>query len=203
MVMKCEPIFAGVEAIVWDAARERTESSGNPEQGCDDSTRTAKEASSARGSRIVVLSPAGRVFTQTVAQEYAALPHLILIAGHYEGVDQRVIDHLAHEELSIGDYVLTNGALAAAVVIDAVARLLPGVLGHESSATDDSFANGVLEFPHYTRPLEFRGWSVPAVLLSGHHAAILEWRRAKALEKTRAQRPELLGDSPILTAPGT
>lgn len=203
MVMKCEPIFAAVEAIVADAAGGRSDLSANPEQGCDDSRPTAEKASTLRPFRIVVLSPAGRVFTQTVARDYAALPHLILIAGHYEGVDQRVIDHLAHEELSIGDYVLTNGALAAAVVVDAVARLLPGVLGHENSASDDSFANGLLEFPHYTRPLEFRGWGVPEILLSGHHAAIFEWRRAQALQKTRACRPELLGDNPASAFRGT
>ncbi|MCE9612288.1 MAG: hypothetical protein K8R23_18985 [Chthoniobacter sp.] len=120
------------------------------------------------------------------------VPHLILLCGHYEGVDQRVIDHLIDGELSIGDYVLTNGALAAAVVIDALARLLPGVLGDAQSAPDDSFSSGLLEFPQYTRPVEFRDWRVPDVLLSGHHAEIAKWRRQKALEKTQRVRPDLL-----------
>ncbi len=138
------------------------------------------------------MSPAGRPFTQRVAEELAQVPHLILLCGHYEGVDQRVIDHLIDGELSIGDYVLTNGALAAAVVIDAVARLLPGVLGHDQSAADDSHTTGLLEFPQYTRPVEFRGWRVPAILLSGHHAEIAKWRRQQALEKTARVRPDLL-----------
>ncbi len=120
--------------------------------------------------------------------------HLILICGHYEGIDQRVIDHLVDEEISIGDYVLTNGALAAAVFTDAVVRLLPGVLGDENSAPDDSFASGLIEGPQYTRPVEFRGWRVPEILLSGNHAAIAKWRGEQALEKTRRVRPDLLGE---------
>jgi tRNA (guanine37-N1)-methyltransferase len=127
-----------------------------------------------------------------VAEEYASLPHLVLIAGHYEGVDQRIIEHLVDEELSIGDYVLTNGAIAAAIVVDAVVRLLPGVLGDENSALDDSHTTGLLEFPQYTRPVEFRGWRVPDVLMSGHHAQIAKWRRAQAEAKTRRVRPDLL-----------
>jgi len=117
---------------------------------------------------------------------------MILLCGHYEGIDQRVIDTLVHEEISIGDYVLTNGAIAAVVVADAVVRLLPGVLGDAASAVDDSFATGLLEFPHYTRPVDFRGARVPDILLSGNHAAIADWRRAQALEKTRRHRPDLL-----------
>ena len=118
--------------------------------------------------------------------------HLILLCGHYEGIDQRVIDHLVDEEISIGDYVLTNGALAAAVFTDAVVRLLPGVLGDANSAPDDSFASGLIEGPQYTRPVEFRGWCVPEILLSGNHAAIAQWRREQALAKTRQVRPDLL-----------
>ena len=163
MVMKCEPFFAAVEEL-------RTPS-----------------------TRVVLMSPGGRPFTQKIAEDYAQLPHIILLCGHYEGVDQRVIDHLVDDEISIGDYVLTNGAIAAAVVADAVVRLLPGVLGDENSAPDDSFSSGLLEFPQYTRPVEFRGWRVPDVLLSGHHAEIAKWRRMMAEEKTRRVRPDLLG----------
>ncbi len=164
MVLKCEPLFAAVEAL-----------------------RTPE-------SRILLMSPAGRPFTQRVAEELVKVPHLILLCGHYEGVDQRVIDHLIDGELSIGDYVLTNGALAAAVVCDAIARLLPGVLGHADSAPDDSHSSGLLEFPQYTRPVEFRGWRVPDILLSGHHAEIAKWRHAQALEKTARIRPDLLAE---------
>lgn len=146
-------------------------------------------------SRIVLLSPGGRPFSQKIAEEYARLDHLILLSGHYEGIDQRVHDHLADEELSIGDYVLTNGTLAAAVVTDAVVRLLPGVLGDAQSAPDDSFSSGLLEFPQYTRPVEFRGWRVPDILLSGNHGAIARWRREQALAKTRRVRPDLLDSS--------
>ena len=166
MVMKCEPIFAAVEEL-----------------------RTP-------GARVVLLSPGGRVFTQRVAEEYAKLEHLIFICGHYEGVDQRVIDHLIDEELSIGDYVLTNGAIAATVVVDAVVRLLPGVLGDANSAVDDSHSTGVLEYPQYTRPVEFRGWRVPDVLLGGNHAAIAKWRHAQARAKTERVRPDLLRQQP-------
>lgn len=162
MVMKCEPIFAAVEAL----RRE--------------------------DSRVVLMSPAGRRFDQAAAMAYSAAPHLIVLCGHYEGIDQRAIDHLVDDEISIGDYVLTNGAIAAVVVIDAIVRLIPGVLGDENSAPDDSFSSGLLEFPQYTRPVEFRGWRVPDVLLSGHHAEIAKWRRERALEKTRLVRPDLL-----------
>jgi tRNA (guanine37-N1)-methyltransferase len=116
-----------------------------------------------------------------------------MISGHYEGVDQRVADHLVDEEISIGDYVLTNGTLSALVVADAVVRLLPGVLGDEQSAADESFSHGLLEYPQYTRPAEFRGWKVPDILLSGHHAEIEAWRRAQARERTRLRRPDLEG----------
>jgi tRNA (guanine37-N1)-methyltransferase len=142
------------------------------------------------------MSPAGRRFDQTLATRYAVPgSHLILLCGHYEGIDQRVIDHLVDDEISIGDYVLTNGALAAAVFTDAIVRLLPGVLGDANSAPDDSFASGLIEGPQYTRPVEYRGWRVPDILLSGNHAAIAAWRREQALEKTRHLRPDLLGKS--------
>ena len=127
-----------------------------------------------------------------MAKEFSEEAHLIIICGHYEGVDQRVIEHLVDAEISIGDYVLTNGAIAAVVFVDAIVRLLPGVLGDEQSAADDSFSAGLLEGPQYTRPAEFRGWKVPDVLLSGNHAAIAAWRKEQALQRTRKYRPDLL-----------
>jgi tRNA (guanine37-N1)-methyltransferase len=132
------------------------------------------------------------VFTQAVASELSAKDHLILLCGHYEGVDERVREHLATREVSIGDYVLTGGELPAMVVIDAVTRLLPGALGAEEGAGSDSFAEGLLEYPQYTRPADFRGWQVPEVLLSGHHEQIRRWRRKEALRRTMKRRPELL-----------
>ena len=167
MVMKCEPIFAAVEAI-------RAEADGTL-------------------ARVLYLSPSGRTLTHETAAGYAAAgTHLILLCGHYEGVDHRVIEHLVDEEVSIGDYVLTNGAIAAVVLVDAVARLIPGVLGDENSAAEDSFDHGLLEGPQYTRPVDFRGWRVPDVLLSGNHAQIAQWRAAQAMEKTRRVRPDML-----------
>jgi tRNA (guanine37-N1)-methyltransferase len=145
-------------------------------------------------SKVLLMSPSGRRFTQQIAAEYARESHLIVVCGHYEGVDQRIVDHLINDEISIGDYVLTNGALAAAVFIDAVVRLLPGVLGHEQSAVSESFSKGMLDYPQYTRPPEYRGWRVPEILLSGNHAQIERWRREQALKKTRRNRPDLLGE---------
>ena len=164
MVMKAEPIFKAVESL-----REEN-------------------------SFVVLMSPQGPRFTQPVAQEFSTRPHLIIVCGHYEGIDHRVIEHLVDAEISIGDYVLTNGAIAAVVLVDAIVRLLPGVLGDEQSAADDSFSGGLLEGPQYTRPAEFRGWKVPEVLLSGNHAAIAAWRKEQALQRTRKDRPDLLGD---------
>lgn len=166
MVLKPEPLFRAVESI-WPEQRPNT--------------------------KIVLLSPQGRLFDQRIAREYSGLDELLLICGRYEGVDERVAEHLADEELSIGDYVLSGGELAAAVVVDAVARLLPGVLGNEESAAAESFESeedglGVLDCPHYTRPADFRGWKVPEVLLSGHHEEIRKWRRKAALEKTARRR---------------
>jgi len=176
MVMKCEPIFAAVEAI-------KAESLAAVDGG-----------SPAAPARVLYLSPSGRRLSHAMAAGYAAARgSLILLCGHYEGVDHRVIEHLVDEEISIGDYVLTNGAIAAAVFVDAVARLIPGVLGDENSAAQDSFAQGLLEGPQYTRPVEFRGWRVPDILLSGNHAQIAQWRAEQALEKTRQVRPDLLG----------
>src|SRR5204863_791325 len=137
----------------------------------------------------------GKTLTQKNAADLSAKPHLIIVCGHYEGIDHRVAEHLTDVEISIGDYVLTNGAIAAVVMIDAVVRLLPGVLGHERSAADDSFAHGSLEAPQYTRPAEFRGWKVPEVLLSGNHAEIAKWRKEQAIKRTRENRPDLLGNA--------
>src|SRR5258708_9621539 len=162
MVMKPEPIFAAVEDLRNQA------------------------------STVVLMSPAGHRFAQKMAKQLSQEPHLIIICGHYEGVDHRVIEHLVDLEISIGDYVLTNGAIAAVVLVDAIVRLLPGALGHEQSAVDDSFNHGLLEAPLYTRPAEFRGWKVPQVLLSGNHAQIAKWRKEHALKRTRENRPDLL-----------
>ena len=165
MVMKPEPIFAAVDEL------------RRPE------------------SHVLLMTPQGRKFDQPAAQRLALMPHLIIICGHYEGVDHRVVETLVDEELSIGDYVLTNGALAAAVVGDAIIRLIPGVLGDENSAADDSFTiGGRLEAPQYTRPAEYRGLRVPDVLLSGNHAAIAKWRDAQSRERTRLNRPDLLSE---------
>src|SRR5712692_4083343 len=144
-----------------------------------------------QGGPIILLDPAGRVFTQAIARELAAEPRITLLCGHYEGIDERVRAHLATDELSIGDYVLTGGELAAMVVVDAVSRLVPGVLASDSTA-EESHTAGLLEYPQYTRPPDFRGWQVPEVLLGGNHAAIARWRRKEALRRTRARRPDLL-----------
>lgn len=151
----------------------------------------AVEAVAKPGAHVVFLTPQGAPFDQAAARRLANDEHLVLLCGHYEGIDHRVVDLCVDEELSIGDYVLTNGALAAAVVIDAVTRLLPGVLGDERSAIDESFADGLLEAPHYTRPAEFRDLRVPEVLLGGHHGEIEKWRHQQAIERTRAMRPDL------------
>jgi tRNA (guanine37-N1)-methyltransferase len=165
MVMKPEPIFAAVEEL-----KSRVEN---------------------LKSKIILMSPAGRRLDQELAKQLSQEPHLIIICGHYEGVDHRVIEHLIDLEISIGDYVLTNGATAAVVLVDAIVRLLPGALGHEQSAADDSFSDGLLEAPQYTRPAEFRGWKVPEVLLSGNHAEIARWRKEQAVNRTRQNRPDL------------
>jgi tRNA (guanine37-N1)-methyltransferase len=162
MLLKPEPVFEAVEAL----AGEKT--------------------------RVTLLSPAGRKFDQAIARELAQVEHLLLICGSYEGFDERIREQLADDELSIGDYVLTNGALPAMVVIDAVTRLLPGVLGDDESSRDESFSEALLEYPHYTRPAEFRGLKVPEVLLSGNHAEIAKWRAEQARQRTKERRPDLL-----------
>ena len=171
MVFKPEPIFAAVEHL----------------------TGSSEPKSYAAGTRVVLLSPQGRVFTQEVAQDFAAnATRVVLICGRYEGVDERVVEGLVTDEISIGDYVLSGGEPAALVVIDAVVRLLPGALGSETSSVNESLSEGVLDYPHYTRPPELRGMSVPEVLLTGNHAEIARWRREQALKKTRRNRPDLL-----------
>ena len=150
---------------------------------------TAVEQAEVTGP-IILLSPQGRGFSQQIARELATEPRITLICGHYEGVDERVREHLVTDEISLGDFVLTGGELAAMVLVDAVARLLPGVLA-AGSTEEESHTAGLLEYPHYTRPPEFRGWSVPEVLLSGNHAAIARWRRKESLRRTRARRPDL------------
>src|SRR5215831_7899935 len=145
-----------------------------------------------QGGPIILLTPQGRLFNQQIARTLAQESRITLLCGHYEGIDERVRQHLATDELSIGDYVLTGGELAAMVVVDAVSRLTPGVLGDPGSAVEESHSSGILEYPHYTRPQEFRGWPVPEILLSGNHGAIARWRRKEALRRTRASRPDLL-----------
>lgn len=144
-------------------------------------------------SRVIYLSPQGPVLNANKCRQLAQEEHLVFLCGHYEGVDQRVLDLEVHEEISIGDYVLTNGCLAAIVLLDAVVRYIPGVLGHESSAAEDSFENGIFDCPHYTRPRDFEGLEIPSVLSSGHHEQIAKWRRERALEKTQKIRPDLCG----------
>jgi tRNA (guanine37-N1)-methyltransferase len=196
MVMKCEPLFAAVESLVHPGT-----------------------SASAEGARtaVVLLSAAGKLFRQATARRFSKLDRIVLICGRYEGVDERVAQHLATDELSIGDYVLSGGELAAALVLDAVTRLIPGAVGNADSTVNESFSaaaasdddevlpgmsdgsapsnrsRGILDYPHYTRPPSFRGWDVPEVLLGGNHEEIRHWREERALEKTRRNRPELLG----------
>ena len=176
MVMKPEPIFAAVEHL-----RKQT---SNEER--------AKLNAETVAAKVVLMSPGGRRLDQQMAQQLSQEAHLIIVSGHYEGVDHRVIERLIDLEISIGDYVLTNGGIAAVVLVDSIVRLLPGTLGHEQSANDDSFSDGLLEAPQYTRPADFRGWKVPDVLLSGNHSEIAKWRKEQAIKRTRDTRPDLL-----------
>ncbi len=196
MVLKPEPLFEAVEKLLG-------EDLGNAQAPAVPLTNTA----------IVLMSAAGRLFTEETAKRYAKLQHLILICGRYEGVDERVAEHLATEEISIGDYVLSGGEMPAALIIDAVTRLLPGALGNEASTQNESFSSfrefplslrprgslpthhSLLDYPHYTRPAEYRGWRVPDILVGGNHAEVAKWRRERALEKTRRNRPDLLGEN--------
>jgi len=172
MVMKPEPVFEAVESVL------------GPTPGCP----------------VILMTPQGRVFNQKIAIELASQPQIALVCGRYEGVDERIREHLVSDEISIGDYVLTGGELPALIVIDAIARLLPGVLGDPDGAMDDSHATGLLEYPHYTRPSEFRGWGVPETLLSGDHGKIARWRREQSLLRTQSKRPDLLENAPLSDA---
>ncbi len=166
MVLKCEPVFAAIEQLQTS------------------------------GCRRIYLTPDGTPLTSALAEELSRQRHLVFLSGHYEGIDQRIRDTIIDQEVSIGDYVLTNGTLAAAVVIDALARFIPGVLGEEKSLTSESFTSNLLDFPNYTRPAVYRGMSVPEVLLQGNHGEIEKWRHAQQLEKTRKVRPDLLKKKP-------
>ncbi len=209
MVLKPEPLFQAVEKLLGHSVG-------------DAGSAAAKNGDREPGTAIVLMSAAGKLFRQETARRYAKLSRVIFICGRYEGVDERVAEHLATEEISIGDFVLSGGELPALMVLDAVTRLLPGALGNEDSAVNESFAEMeaspeslrdarieggaipaqtiglrrvLLDFPHYTRPAEFRGWSVPEVLIGGNHAEVAKWRRAAAVEKTRRNRPELIGEA--------
>jgi tRNA (guanine37-N1)-methyltransferase len=171
MVMKPEPMFEAVESVL-DVA--------------------LPAADTLTGIPVILLTPQGRVFTQRVADELSQYEHIALICGRYEGIDERIREHLATDEISIGDYVLTGGELPAMILIDAVSRLIPGVLGDPTGAADDSHAMGLLEYPHYTKPPEFRGWKVPDILLSGDHGKIEKWRREQALIRTLRKRPDMI-----------
>lgn len=178
MVLKPQPIFAAVEDLIAKASER-------PQSNEDDLEPASKP-------RVILMCPQGESFSQQKAGELAQESHLILVCGHYEGYDERIREHLVTDELSIGDYVLTGGELPAMTIVDAVVRLLPGVLGNEMSAVTDSFRTGLLEYPHYTRPAQFRDWKVPDVLISGHHANIEAWRHEQALKRTLERRPDLL-----------
>jgi tRNA (guanine37-N1)-methyltransferase len=192
MVLKPEPLFEAVEKLLGHGVGDSEE-------------RTALEPNTA----IVLMSAAGRLFTQETAKRYANLERLILICGRYEGVDERVAEHLATEEISVGDYVLSGGEMPAALIIDAVTRLLPGALGNEASTQNESFSSftekslaqsetaarhSLLDYPHYTRPAEYRGWKVPDILIGGNHAEVAKWRRQQAILKTHRNRPDLLAE---------
>ncbi len=228
MVLKPEPIFEAVEELIgfepgkfFAADRLHRSSAQNDSGGKTDAKGPAAEAAGYQNTAIVLLSPAGKLFRQQTARRLAQLDRVVLICGRYEGVDERVAEHLATDELSVGDFVLSGGELPAAMIVDAVTRLLPGALGNEASSVFESFSAaapeefapdsagkigevcvpnaecrasgaGILDCPHYTRPQEFRGWTVPEVLISGHHAEVRRWRRKMALGKTLRNRPELL-----------
>jgi tRNA (guanine37-N1)-methyltransferase len=220
MVLKPEPLFEAVESLLGDGVPPGGRAKGNSEigfVGARHAVPLQREATptAGKGTAIVLLSASGKLFRQDTARRFAQLDRIILLCGRYEGVDERVAEHLATDELSIGDFVLSGGDLGAALIVDAVTRLIPGALGNEDSAVNESFSvpadfgdgefqitghgsrvtnHALLDCPHYTRPAEFRGWNVPEVLLGGNHEEIRRWRLQKALEKTRRNRPDLLGN---------
>ena len=177
MVMKPEPVFEAVESVLGFSSNRN---------------QPVVDADARPGIPVILLTPQGRVFTQRVAEELSAHERIALLCGRYEGVDERIRQHLVTDEISIGDYVLTGGELPALMIIDAVSRLIPGVLGDPTGAEDDSHSMGLLEYPHYTRPPEFRDWQVPEILLSGDHGKIEKWRREQALTRTFSRRPDIL-----------
>ncbi|GIQ68670.1 tRNA (guanosine(37)-N1)-methyltransferase TrmD [Xylanibacillus composti] len=185
MVLKPEPIFAAVESLLPNREAPQPEASGEEPQ------------TAGSRPRVILMCPQGERYSQAKAEELAQAEHLIFICGHYEGYDERIRENLVTDEISIGDYVLTGGEIPAMAVIDSVVRLLPGVLGNERSAVTDSYSTGLLEYPHYTRPPEFRGWKVPDVLLSGHHENIERWRRRQSLYRTWQRRPDLIDEQSL------
>jgi tRNA (guanine37-N1)-methyltransferase len=218
MVLKPEPLFEAVESLLGNGVRSEVDS--RIEVGArqavplqNENAPSGSQVADAHGTAIVLLSASGKLFRQDTTRRFAQLDRIILLCGRYEGVDERVVEHLATDELSIGDFVLSGGELAAALVMDAVTRLIPGALGNEDSSVNESFSameglvvpaaqvtnhesrltnHGILDYPHYTRPAEFRGWPVPEILIGGNHEQIRRWRQEKALEKTRRNRPDLL-----------
>lgn len=202
MVMKPEPIFAAVESVLGitsEIAKSQNPNVQNPKLVVSE-VELSKIKNPQSKTPIILLSPTGRKFTQAIAQELSQYQHLAFICGRYEGVDERVRDHLATDEISIGDFVVTGGELPAMLIVDAVARHIPGVLGAENAVQEDSHASGLLEYPHYTRPPEFRGWPVPDILQSGDHAKIARWRREQALRRTWQLRPDLLTTAELSAA---
>lgn len=223
MVLKPEPLFAAVEALapglrvagepaavaaelepelvepaLDEQCQEMAEATGNAgEEAAGRAGEEGRAGNAGIRPRVILMCPQGETFTQAKAEELAREQHLIFVCGHYEGYDERIRQHLVTDELSIGDYVLTGGEIPAMAVIDSVVRLLPGVLGNETSAVTDSFSTGLLEYPHYTRPASFRGWQVPDVLLSGHHGQIAQWRREQSLLRTLHRRPDMLAGAEL------
>jgi len=218
MVLKPEPLFEAVESLLGDSGHEVVGASrpGGTVPPQNEASPDITSGTEARGTAIVLLSASGKLFRQDTARRFAQLDRVILLCGRYEGVDERVAEHLATDELSIGDFVLSGGELGAALILDAVTRLIPGALGNEDSSVNESFSavdtpddhslirtshqpqvtsHLLLDYPHYTRPAEFRGWPVPEILIGGNHEQIRLWRQEKALEKTRRNRPDLLADT--------
>jgi len=196
MVMKPEPVFEAIETVLGlsNSTTEITDASRteNLQENSVDSVPSVVNT-----IPIILLTPQGRVFNQSIAKELSQHPRIVLLCGRYEGIDERIREHLVTDEISIGDYVLTGGELPALILIDAIARLLPDVLGDPTGAEDDSHAMGLLEYPHYTRPPEFRGWKIPEVLLTGAHAKIDKWRREQALLRTLKKRPDMLAKAEL------
>jgi tRNA (guanine37-N1)-methyltransferase len=195
MVMKPEPVFEAIESVLRSrSVLSEAEGQGEVEGQLFDAAQGESDIA------IILLTPQGRVFNQSIAEELSQYPRIALLCGRYEGIDERIREHLVTDEISIGDYVLTGGELPALILIDAISRLLPDVLGDPTGAEDDSHSMGLLEYPHYTRPPEFRGWKIPEVLLTGAHAKIDKWRREQALLRTLKKRPDMLEKAELTKA---